>query len=257
MPDEPADDHGALEAELRDALHDVDAPAVSADPAIVDELARRSTARRRAKLTAGSLAAAAVVIALGLGLLLSNRSSSSTLVAGPASSSTTALNTLPSSTTSDSSTLSIPPTTYATSTSDTTPGPGSIPITTVPPPTEPGSSSSTSTSTSDRPRDCGSSTPSGWPTTTMFSPVASQCLLDGFAWGVADTFHEVIPDSDYPAHQITKDFTVVGVRVVQVRVDRSQALQAPNDVVTYRCTQLTYQMDAPEVYAYGGCTVVG
>ncbi len=214
----------AVAGDLHRALHHDPPLEVAVDPALVDEVRRRSSARRRAKIAATTLIVLCLVVGAGVALAASRSGSRATnLAAG------------------DTDTTALPVTT--------------LPITTLPS-TETTPTPFTSTSIGGGPVDCGSATPSGWPTTVAFSPVAAQCLLHGFSTGLADTFTEVIPDTDYPAHQITTTFLVVGVGVVQVRVDRTMALDAPKTIVTSQCRQLSFQPDNPEVYAYGQCTVI-
>lgn len=235
---------------LQDALHHVPPVPVSADPGLVDELGRRSAARRRGKIAAGTLVVACLVLASGAALAASRHGSGATnLAAGGVATSTSARDA--TTTSVDSYELTSPSTSPSTSASGSPTSVVGDPTTTVPS----GSSlpaSSTSTSAGDG-HDCGSYGPSGWPTTIMYPPDSARCLLDGFASGAPDTFHLVIADTDYPAHQITEDFLILGVGRVRVRVDRTRALHPPKTVVTEVCRQLSYQGDG-SVYAFSRCS---
>jgi hypothetical protein len=225
---------------LHDALHHEPPVPVSAAPDLVDELGRRSAARRRRKVAALTVVVACLIVGSAGALAASrHRTDTTDLAAGGVVPSTS---TLAATTTSgDSYVLSIPPTSVV-----------GIPTTTVPARSSLPPASTTSTTGPGGGKDCGSYGPSGWPTTIMFSPDAAQCLLDGFASGSPDTFHLVIADADYPAHQTTEDFRIVGVDQVQVKIDRTRSLDPPHTVVTEVCHKLSYQGDG-SVYAFGVC----
>ena len=247
--------------DLHDALHHDPPLAVSADPGLVEQLRRRSAARRRAKVAAVALVAAGAVVASAVALTAGGGHDGATHLAAGGSDTTS---TLPVVTTTSVGDDDVPLTSEATTstgpagpTSSSSTSPSSmvaIPTTTIPSGSSTTPYLTTSTSVGG---DCGSWSPVGWPTTFVFSPDAAQCLLDAFATGTRATFHLVVPDVDYPTHQITEDFLVVGVRLVQVRVDRTDARDDPKTVVTERCRQLTFQLGAGEVYAVGNCTVTG
>jgi hypothetical protein len=253
-PRDPADLDRVAD-QLHDALHHDPPLPVSADPGLVDELGRRSAARRRGKIAALSLAAVCVVVAGGVALAATRSDTGSThLAAGGDEASTTTYTGCVQCIQSPLTTATTVEGSGSTSSTGLT-SPTSFPVTTVP--TGPSTTPTSGTPTTMTGTDCGSWGPVGWPTTFVYSPMAAQCLLGGFALGKPYTFHLVIPDTDYPDHQITEDFQVVGVRFVQVRVDRTHALDAPHTVMTERCRQLTYQQGSGEVYAVGRCTPVG
>jgi hypothetical protein len=103
----------------------------------------------------------------------------------------------------------------------TTAGP---PISTSTPPTTeagaPVTSPPTTTPTTSDPHnwailDCGSSTPSGWPTTTAASPAASACLVDAFNRGQRATLVVVTYETG-PERRTEHHYEITGLQTVHV-----------------------------------------
>ncbi|MCU0269570.1 MAG: hypothetical protein MUF83_13135 [Acidimicrobiales bacterium] len=126
--------------------------------------------------------------------------------------------------------------------------------TTVPP-----SSGTTDTADPGGPVDCGSITPSGWPTTTAPNPAVTTCLVDAFDAGTPATLLEVsygAPDGGGdPAYRHEIRYEVIGERLLRVTTDWATATapDAPDTVTVEECTELAPDTMWP---APGNCTVV-
>jgi hypothetical protein len=232
-----------LRAELRDQLGDPDEPAQVGDASAVDATqgwaAIQSARVRRDRRTRALLASASAVAVAALvagALLIAGQSSTTVSTAGKASSTTVG-------TARPSTTRSLPGATTATTTqrpTGTTSIPhdtGSVPVTTLGPPTTP---SSTATSvTIGAIKDCGTDyLASGWPTTIAPSPQQQSCILEAFASGSYAIYTERAQTDGEGGHIEITTYQVIGPRRVRRTVDATGALP-PGSVTVTVCTGLS------------------
>jgi hypothetical protein len=283
QPDDPTVDDDRRGQALRDLLGATAAGEVIPAPGDdVDELERRAGQRRQRKVVGLATVVVLVLLLGGSAVALGHRSSdggqvdvaSNVLGGTPASSLTTTvprlepyaclepdvvpiagceLGTVPGTAPAipdPNATEPTPPPSETSSTPDRPPP--TTPRTTFPP----ASSSSdppTTPTTTDSGRDCGSSTPSGWPTTTMASPMLAQCLVDGFDAGVPNTLRVVVYRND-PDHPVTTSYEVVGLRRVKVTTDARRSEVPPQTLTVQVCTSLAASIGSADVVTVGGCS---
>jgi hypothetical protein len=133
---------------------------------------------------------------------------------------------------------SVPHPTQTTATATT------LPPTTVPPTTTPAGSA---------PINCGTSSPTGWPTTTAPINTYSSCLVQAFRSGTAATLRIVRYTTGDPNHPTSWTYEVIGVETVRVVVDATKATDQPPVVTTQVCSGLANVHPDPHLVVASGC----
>jgi hypothetical protein len=143
---------------------------------------------------------------------------------------------------------------------------GGTAVTTIPcPSTDPESTGSTGTTgtteapPNGHPIDCGTAGESGWPTIPPPDPSILRCLISAFEAGAPAvathwTYDGPSPEDQLepPPGRITRRYEVIGVRLVRVTTDRTQAWDEPKGITVEDCRSLEGEVFMPHIV--GDCT---